>query len=124
MLLQIDAIQDGMWALLLGPAGLLVASIIVNIVLWRKINRIEKEHQEEIKQAHQDRHSDLVTGLKYREEIGKSLLQDNVEDRVTANKMIDAMKSLSAQQEKTDETVQVVKESVQAIKSRLEAKGR
>lgn len=119
MMLQSEIIGDGTWALILGPYGLLVASIIVIVVLWRKLNKREKDHQDELQKIQEARHKDLVSGLKYREEIGDKLLEGNVADRVTANKMIEAMKALSNQQEKTDGNLQRVSETVQEIKTTI-----
>ena len=112
-------VQEGMWALILGPYGLLVGSIIVIIVLWKKLNKKEADAEKSITELHKARHDDLVAGLKYREHVSEKLLLDNVEDRVTANKMIDAVQSLTTQQEKNDESLQLVREGVQEVKSTL-----
>ena len=117
MLLQAEQLTEGMWALLLGPSGLLVGAIIVIVVLWRKLGKHELAKDKIIAELHEARHDDLVSGLKYREEVTGKLLQDNIEDRVTTEKMIDAVKSLSTQQEKTHENVQVVKEDLREVKN-------
>ena len=117
MLLQAEPLTEGMWALMLGPSGLLVGSIIVIVVLWRRMGKKEEESTTTIAELHEARHDDLVSGLKYREEVTGKLLQDNIEDRVTTEKMIDAVKALSKQQEKTDGNVQVVKEDVREVKN-------
>lgn len=108
------------WEMLLGSSGLLVAALIVVGVLWRQLQKERTQHAIDMKEAHTNRYNDLIAGLKYREEIGQKLIGNSVDERVTMMKLTEAIVGLSGQQERSNGSLENVKETVQRIENSID----
>jgi len=96
---------------ILGPAGLTVFLAY----LWHLHRKDSKEQSQEIRELHDQRRLDLVSGMKYREDqIDKQIAGDRATQE-SMGKLAQALNEFARAQEKTNESVAKIAGQVEAL---------